>query len=98
MRFPTIASGVAYLLPLLGWWLVLLNLMSPFPKPFSALISFAGISLLLLHGLELLVFNRRLQSSNRRWLDRLLVLVMGIFYLQVVLRRPVVPASVLNKA
>ncbi|WP_263260924.1 DUF1145 domain-containing protein [Pseudomonas sp. RIT-PI-S] len=83
MPFPRrLALGIAKALTLMFWWLVLLNLLSPFPKPFSAWLTLAGAGLLALHLGEAVVFNKRLQRRSHRWLDRLQILVLGIFHVQ----------------
>jgi putative membrane protein len=77
-----LALGVAKVLMLLFWWLVVLNLLSPFPKPFSAWINLAGGGLLLLHVLEMILFRGRLRPRSHRLLDRLQILLLGIFHIQ----------------
>ena len=86
-----LAVGIAKALTLVFWWLVVLNLLSPFPKPFSAWVNLAGAFLLLLHIAEMLIFNRRLQSRSHRWLDRTQILLLGIFHLHSVREAAVVP-------
>jgi len=76
-----IAVGIAKALTLVFWWLVVLNLLSPFPKPFSAWVTLAGAFLLMLHSVEMLIFNRRLRSRSHRWLDRTQILLLGVFHL-----------------
>jgi len=50
-------------LTLLFWWVVLLNLFMPMVKPFHALINLAGGTLLLLHVIEVVAFNKRLRGQ-----------------------------------
>lgn len=90
---PSLLLGLAKALTLVFWWLVVVNLLSPFPKPFSAWMSLAGAGLLLLHIAELLIFSRRLQPRSRPWLDRLQILLLGIFHLQSIPRAAPTPAS-----
>lgn len=67
----------------LGFWLVLLvNLVTALPSPFDLLISLAGSLVLLIHLLEVVLFNRSLRRRARPWLDRGLILVFGIFHLR----------------
>lgn len=80
--FPKVALGAAKALTLLFWWLVILNLLSPFPKPFSAWMNLAGACLLLLHLLEMLAFMGRLRPRSHRWLDRAQILILGVFHVQ----------------
>jgi putative membrane protein len=69
------------LLTLLFWVLVLLNLFVGFAKPFGLLLQVAGALVLLAHALELLLFKSRLQHRPKPWLDRLQVMLFGIFHL-----------------
>jgi putative membrane protein len=69
------------LLALLFWALVLVNLFASFAKPFGLLLQAAGALILLIHGLELLLFKARLENRPRLWLERLQVLLFGVFHL-----------------
>ena len=69
------------LLALLFWALVLINLLVNFAKPFDLFLHVAGASVLLIHGLELLLFKARLELRPRPWLERLQVLLFGAFHL-----------------
>lgn len=69
-------------LTLLFWWVVLLNLFMPMVKPFHALINLAGGTLLLLHVIEAVAFNKRLRGRSHPWLDRVQILLAGIFHIQ----------------
>lgn len=69
------------LLALLFWALVLINLLVNFAKPFDVFLHVAGASVLLIHGLELLLFKARLELRPRPWLERLQVLLFGAFHL-----------------
>lgn len=69
------------LLALLFWALVLVNLLVSFAKPFGVLLHLAGALVLLIHGLELLLFKARLEQRPRFWWERLQVLLFGVFHL-----------------
>lgn len=69
------------LLALLFWALVLVNLLASFAQPFGLLLHLAGALVLLMHGLELLLFKARLAQRPRPWLERLQVLLFGAFHL-----------------
>lgn len=69
------------LLALLFWALVLINLLASFAKPFDVLLYLGGALVLLIHGLELLLFKAQLEQRPRLWLDRLQVLLFGAFHL-----------------
>lgn len=74
--------GVGKALTMVFWWVVLLNLFMPMINPFNLLISAVGAALLLLHALEVLLFNRRLRGRSHHWFDRLQILLVGIFHVQ----------------
>jgi putative membrane protein len=74
--------GLGKGLTLVFWWVVLLNLFMPMLKPFNALITLAGASVLMLHVLEVLFFNSRLRGRSHPWFDRLQILLVGIFHIQ----------------
>ena len=69
------------LLALLFWALLLVNLLVSFAKPFGVLLHLAGALVLLLHGLEFLLFKARLAQRPRLWLELLQVLLFGAFHL-----------------
>ena len=69
------------LLALLFWALVLVNLLASFAKPFGVFLHLAGALVLLIHGFELLLFKARLAQRPRPWLERLQVLLFGVFHL-----------------
>ncbi|MNL87947.1 hypothetical protein D3C87_2173850 [compost metagenome] len=54
----------------------------PMLNPFHLLINAAGAALLLLHFLEVLLFNRSLRGRSHRWFDRVQILLVGIFHVQ----------------
>jgi putative membrane protein len=68
------------LLALLFWALVLVNLLDSFTQPFALLLHVAGALVLLIHGLELLLFKARLQQRPQPGLERLQVLLFGVFH------------------
>lgn len=80
--------GVGKALTVVFWWVVLLNLFMPMVNPFHQLINAAGAALLLIHVLEVLLFNRSLRGRSHRWFDRLQILLVGIFHVQSI-RAPV---------
>ncbi|MGE8410118.1 MAG: DUF1145 domain-containing protein [Pseudomonas sp.] len=73
--------GLFKALTVLFWWVVLANLSMPAEKPFHQLINLAGLALLSLHLLEVLIFNACLRERSHRWLDRLQILLVGIFHI-----------------
>ncbi len=74
--------GLGKALTVVFWWVVLMNLLSPAEKPFHLLINAAGATVLALHVLEVLVFNRLLRERSHRWFDRLQILLVGVFHIQ----------------
>lgn len=69
------------LLALLFWALVLVNLLASFTQLFGLLLHVVGALVLLIHGLELLLFKARLVQRPRRGLESLQVLLFGVFHL-----------------
>ncbi|WP_426150169.1 DUF1145 domain-containing protein [Pseudomonas sp. DC3000-4b1] len=82
INLPRLGAGVAKALTLVFWWLFLVNLLNAFPKPFSAWMLVAGIGLLGLHILELLAVSALLRHRSHPWLDRMQILLLGIFHVQ----------------
>lgn len=72
---------VGKVLTLLFWLLVLVNLFAGFAKPVGLLLQATGALVLVAHALELLLFKSRLQHRPKPWLDRLQVMVFGMFHL-----------------
>ncbi len=72
---------VGKLVTLLFWALVVVNLFAGFAKPFGLLLQVTGALVLVAHALELLLFKSRLQHRPRPWLDRLQVMLFGVFHL-----------------
>jgi putative membrane protein len=75
------------------WLLVLVNLVSPLNKPVNVLLNALGALVLLAHIVELNVFSSRLHGLSNPNLQRLQVLLFGIFHLYG-LAEPVAPAVV----
>ena len=73
--------GLGKLVALLFWLVVIVNLLSPFAKPFEMLLNGAGILLILVHLFEILLFNSLLHGRANPWRDRLQLLLFGIFHL-----------------
>lgn len=69
------------LVTLLFWALVVINLFVPFAHPFGLLLQVAGALVLLVHVLELGLFRSRFQQRPKPWLDRLQVMLFGVFHL-----------------
>jgi putative membrane protein len=63
------------------WGVVLANLLQPFAQPFALLLQLAGALLLLIHGLELWAFNKRLGACQNPAQERVQILLFGIFHL-----------------
>ncbi|WP_419711714.1 DUF1145 domain-containing protein [Pseudomonas sp. NFX224] len=84
--------GLGKLLTLLFWAVVLVNLLMPFIYPLHLLTNLAGGVLAILHLLEALLCNRSLKGRAHPWLDRLKILIFGVFHLQTI------PAPTASKA
>lgn len=73
-------KGVAAL-----FWLCLLGaLAGVLAKPFDQLLSLAALVLMLVHGLELWLFSGAFNGRTNPWLDRLQVLLFGVFHLALI--------------
>lgn len=72
--------GLGKLIALLFWLAVLANLLNPFAHPFGALLTLAGGLILLIHIVELLALGKRLRGRPHPWMDRLQVLLFGVFH------------------
>ncbi|MBT8764627.1 DUF1145 domain-containing protein [Metapseudomonas boanensis] len=79
--------GLGKVVALLFWLAVIANLFVPFAAPFDVLLNGAGALLLLVHLGEALLFNPLLQRQARPWLDRLQLLLFGVFHLLGLSRR-----------
>lgn len=73
--------GVGKLLAALFWGAVLANLLEPFAQPFASLLYLAGALLVLVHGLELWLFDERLRGCRQPWLERVQVTLFGVLHL-----------------
>lgn len=73
--------GLGKVVALLFWLVVIVNVVSPFAKPFDMLLYGAGILLVLVHLFEIMLFNSLLRSRANPWLDRLQLLLFGVFHL-----------------
>ena len=72
--------GLGKVVALLFWLAVLANLLHPFAHPFATLLQVAGGLVLLIHIVELLVLGARLRGRPHPGLDRVQVLLFGIFH------------------
>ena len=77
MRLLSIVGKVAFLV---FWLAVLVNLLEPFAYPFQLLINGAAVALLILHVIEVLAVGARVRNRPSPWLDRLQVLLFGVFH------------------
>jgi putative membrane protein len=84
--------GLGKLLTLVFWLVVLVNQLMPFIHPLHLLVNLAGGLLAGLHLLEAVFCYRSLRGRAHPWLDRLKVLVFGVFHLQTI------PAPTASKA
>ena len=74
--------GLGKLLAMLFWTVVLVNLIKPLTNPFHLLVNLVGSLLLLVHLLELVLFNASVKHRAHPWRDRLLILLLGMFHIQ----------------
>ncbi|WP_152221289.1 DUF1145 domain-containing protein [Pseudomonas sp. SCB32] len=72
--------GLGKLIALLFWLAVLANLILPFAHPFSTLLTTAGVLILLIHIIEILALRNRLLGRPRPGMDRLQILLFGVFH------------------
>ncbi|AYC33943.1 DUF1145 domain-containing protein [Pseudomonas cavernae] len=64
------------------WLVALLNVVYPFGAPLHGwLLAISGV-MLLVHVVEVLLFNRRLSARPRPWLERIQVLLFGVLHLK----------------
>lgn len=73
--------GLGKVLTALFWGAALANLLHPFAQPFAFLLYLTGALLMLVHGLELWLFDERLRGCPRPRLERLQVALFGVFHL-----------------
>lgn len=78
----SILLGLGKVLAALFWGAVLANLLDLFAQPFALLLNLAGALLVLIHGLELWLFNERVHGRTRPGFERVQILLFGIFHLQ----------------
>ncbi len=64
------------------WLVAVVNLIYPFGEPLYWPVTLLAGGMLAVHGLEVLLLNRRLQSRPQPWLDRLQVLLFGVLHLR----------------
>lgn len=69
------------LITLLFWALVLLSPQIAFTQPFTWLLQAVGVFVLLVHVFELWWFKSRFHNRAKPWLDRLQVMLFGVFHL-----------------
>ena len=74
--------GLGKLLAMLFWTVVLVNLFKPLTNPFHLLVNLVGSLLLLVHLLELVLFNSNVKHRSHPWRDRLLILLLGMFHIK----------------
>lgn len=63
------------------WGVVLANLLQPFAQPFALLLYICGALALLIHAVELWVFDKHLAAAQKPAQERAQVLLFGIFHL-----------------
>ena len=73
---------IARVLLLAFWGLALANLISPLPTPWEVTLNAVAGTTLVLHLIELVVFNRLLAAQPSPWRHRLQVLLFGLVHLQ----------------
>ncbi|WP_235576642.1 DUF1145 domain-containing protein [Pseudomonas taeanensis] len=72
--------GLGKVLAALFWGALLANLFDSFAQPFSLLLHVLGGLILLMHGVELLLFKDCLSGCPRPWRERAQVMLFGIFH------------------
>ena len=72
--------GLGKLIALLFWLAVLANLIQPFAHPFSSLLNVAGALILLIHIIEVMTLRNRLRGRPHPRMDRLQILMFGVFH------------------
>ncbi|PMZ85877.1 MULTISPECIES: DUF1145 domain-containing protein [unclassified Pseudomonas] len=76
--------GLGRLLTLVFWAVVLVNLLIPLVFPLHPLVNLAGGLLGFIHLLEALLCYRSLRGRAHPWLDRLKIVIFGVFHLQTI--------------
>ncbi|UVE18753.1 DUF1145 domain-containing protein [Pseudomonas sp. LS44] len=78
MKALSFAKGVLAMF----WLVAVLNVIFPFSAPLHGwLLAVSGI-MLLVHIVEVLLFNSRLAARPQPWLERVLVLLFGVLHLK----------------
>ncbi|MCP5163010.1 MAG: DUF1145 domain-containing protein [Hahellaceae bacterium] len=73
---------VGKLITLLFWVCVIASLFSVFPDPVSTLLGWGAVGVLVLHLIEVSLFSARLSSKSiEPKLDKMMILVFGVFHL-----------------
>jgi putative membrane protein len=72
---------VGKLLTALFWGVVLATLLLPFAQPFALLLNAAGTFILLVHALELWLFDKRIAAGAKPFQARAQVMLFGVFQL-----------------
>lgn len=80
----------------LFWGVVLANLLQPFAQPFALLLHAAGAFILLVHGLELWLFDKRIAASAKPVQERVQVMLFGVFQLLGLPAEPAVQQSAME--
>lgn len=75
-----ILLGLGKALAALFWGAALANLLDPFAQPFAALLYLASALIVLVHGVELWLFDDRLGNARQPWLQRVQVVLFGVFH------------------
>ncbi|MFV3305458.1 DUF1145 domain-containing protein [Pseudomonas sp. NY15181] len=72
--------GLGKLIALLFWLAVLANLFLSFAHPFGTLLNVAGVLILLVHIIEVVALRKRLSGRPHPRMDRLQILLFGVFH------------------
>ncbi|MDZ7889621.1 MAG: DUF1145 domain-containing protein [Pseudomonas sp.] len=77
-------SWMNYAKPVIAgfWLLAAFNVLVPFAEPWADRLNGLALIIVLVHVLELLLFNRRLQAQPQPWLERGQVMLFGFFHLR----------------
>ena len=77
----TLLLNILRTITLLFWCAVLSTFVLPWPQPFDQIVPILGGCILLVHGLEAVLFRQRLlQIGNYTSRDAVLILVFGVFH------------------
>jgi uncharacterized protein YhhL (DUF1145 family) len=73
---------------LLFWGVVIVSLFSVFPKQIETILGWAGVTVLLIHSVEVAIFASRFDGRlDRPKPEKLKVLVFGLFYVLPFMRK-----------